>query len=160
SDQLDSITKNTDELLKESRVTVKKVGNSVEQADQVLANLQKATKPLADRSEHITKNLEEGTEQLGKTLLDVRELLRLLGRGDGSLNKFLNDPALYNNLNEVTCLALKILPRVDRALRDLEIFAEKIARHPEVLGLGGAVRPSSGLKDPPTNNYPRISPKP
>jgi len=35
-------------------------------------------------------------------------------------------------------------------LRDVEIFADKIARHPEQLGLGGVLRPSSGLKESPT----------
>jgi phospholipid/cholesterol/gamma-HCH transport system substrate-binding protein len=39
------------------------------------------------------------------------------------------------------------LPRLDRALRDVEIFADKLARHPELLGIGGAIRPSSGVKE-------------
>ena len=34
---------------------------------------------------------------------------------------------------------------------DVEIFADKIARHPEALGVGGALRPSNGLKEPPTS---------
>jgi hypothetical protein len=40
-----------------------------------------------------------------------------------------------------------MLPRLDRALRDVEIFADKLARHPNLLGIGGAVRPSSGVKE-------------
>jgi phospholipid/cholesterol/gamma-HCH transport system substrate-binding protein len=42
------------------------------------------------------------------------------------------------------------MPRVERALKDLEVFADKLARHPESIGLGGALRPSSGLKEAPT----------
>jgi len=48
---------------------------------------------------------------------------------------------------------VRILPRVDRILRDIEVFADKIARHPESLGVGGAIRPNSGLKDPPNVPY-------
>ena len=33
---------------------------------------------------------------------------------------------------------------------DFETFADKLARHPEALGIGGVVRPGTGLKDPPT----------
>jgi phospholipid/cholesterol/gamma-HCH transport system substrate-binding protein len=44
----------------------------------------------------------------------------------------------------------RIIPRLDRILRDMEIFADKVARHPESLGLGGVIRPGSGLKDAPT----------
>ncbi len=36
----------------------------------------------------------------------------------------------------------RIMPRLDRALRDLEVFAGKLARHPELIGLGGAVTES------------------
>jgi hypothetical protein len=41
-------------------------------------------------------------------------------------------------------------PRIDRILKDFETFADKLARHPEAIGLGGVVWPGSGLKDPPT----------
>ena len=44
----------------------------------------------------------------------------------------------------------KILPRLDRILSDVEVFADKIARHPESLGVSGAIRPSSGLKEAPS----------
>jgi hypothetical protein len=33
----------------------------------------------------------------------------------------------------------------------METFADKIARHPESLGLGGVVSPSSGLKEAPSS---------
>lgn len=149
SDNLESITKNTDEILKEGRQTIKRVNDSVGQADQVLANLQRATKPLADRGDSVMKNLDESAAKLNLTLTDVRELLRAAGQDDGTLRRFLGDPALYNNLNDAACQLNRVLPRVDRILRDMEVFADKIARHPESLGVGGAINPSSGLKTVP-----------
>ena len=41
----------------------------------------------------------------------------------------------------------RVMPRLDRVMRDVEVFADKIARHPESLGLGGVVSPSAGLKE-------------
>ena len=39
---------------------------------------------------------------------------------------------------------------MDQILKDLETFADKLARDPEKLGVSGVVKPDSGLKDPPT----------
>ncbi len=156
SKNLESITRNTDELVKESRQTVRRVNDSVTQADQVLANLQQATKPMAERSDIIMKNLDESTDKLNKTLTEVRELLRTTNQGDGTLGRLLTDPALYNNLNDASYLLAHTLPRLDRILRDMEVFADKIARHPESLGIGGVVNPSSGLKEAPSSTSYRM----
>jgi ABC-type transporter Mla subunit MlaD len=149
SDHLESLTKNTDDLVKESRVTLLRVNNSVGRADDVLASLQEAVKPLPERGQSILKNLQESSESLNKLLTDLRELTRGVNINDGSLRRFLVDPTLYNNLNDAACLLSRVVPRLDRILRDTEVFADKIARHPEALGLGGVVRPGAGLKDNP-----------
>jgi phospholipid/cholesterol/gamma-HCH transport system substrate-binding protein len=47
-------------------------------------------------------------------------------------------------------MVTKILPRLDRILRDMEVFSDKLARHPELLGLRGAIVPSIGLKESPS----------
>jgi phospholipid/cholesterol/gamma-HCH transport system substrate-binding protein len=79
----------------------------------------------------------------------VRELLQVIARGDGTVQKLLGDPGLYNNLNDSALMVTRILPRLDRVLRDIEIFADKLARHPELIGIGGAIRPSTGIKESP-----------
>ncbi len=146
SDNLESITKNTDELVKESRVTVKRVGDSVARAEEVLDNLQKTTRPMAERSGSVMKNLDESTAKLNLALNDVRDLLRAVGQADGALPRLLSDPTLYNRLDDAACLLVRLIPRVERILKDVEVFADKIARHPESLGVGGVVSPSSGRK--------------
>lgn len=143
---LESISRNTDEFLKESRKTLQRLNDSLTRTDEILANLQQATKPMAERSDRILKNLDEGTEKLNKTMTDVHELLRSVDQGDGTLRRLLADPSLYTNLNDAACMLARALPRVDRILRDFEVFADKVARHPETLGVGGAISPSSGLK--------------
>lgn len=146
SDNFESIGKNADAFVKEGRQTLRRLNKSLEQTDEVLTNLQKTTKPLAERSERVMKNLDESTDRLNRTLTDVQALIQAFSRSEGTLSKLLNDPGLYNNLNDASCMMLHILPRIDRMLKDLEVFADKIARHPEALGVGGAVRPGSGIK--------------
>ena len=100
------------------------------------------------------KNLDESADNLNRTLKDLRELISVVARSDGTVQKLLTDPSLYNNLNDSAVMATKIMPRLDRILRDVEIFADKLARHPELIGIGGVIRPSSGLKEAPFRIYP------
>src|SRR5262245_37099039 len=150
SDKLEAFTKDTQVFLKEGAGAMKALNDTLIRTDALIINLDKAAKPLADRGPVVMKNIEESTIHLNRTLADVRELLQAVARSDGNMQKLLTDPALYNNLNDSAAMVSRILPRLDRVLRDVEIFADKIARHPESLGLGGVIRPSSGLKENPT----------
>jgi len=154
TENMGNIAKNTDEMIRESRLTLHRVNESITRTDEVLTNLQHATKPMAERSASVMKNLDESTDKLNRTFSEVRELLRGMQGSDGTLHRLANDPGLYNNLNDAALMMARIMPRLDRALRDLEVFADKIARHPESIGLGGAITPSRGLKESPTAPYP------
>ena len=83
----------------------------------------------------------------------MNALTTAAGQSDGTLNKLLTDPSLYNHLDDAACQVSKAAPQLNLILRDLETFADKLARHPEALGIGGVVRPGNGLKDPP--RYPK-----
>jgi phospholipid/cholesterol/gamma-HCH transport system substrate-binding protein len=139
-----------DELIKDTRVTMKQVNDSLKRADEAIADLQKVMKPLGERGPKVLQNVEDATDSLNKTLKDIRELVQVVARSDGTVSKLVFDPSLYNNLNDSATMVTRILPRLDRVLRDVEIFADKLARHPELIGLGGVVRPSNGSKEMPT----------
>ena len=128
SEGLESLSKNADAFLKESR--------------QSLEYINQAVIPFANRSNTISKNLDESADKLNRVLSDLSGTSGAGTANGGSLRRFMNDPALYNNINEAACMLVRIMPRIDRALRDIEVFADKIARHPESLGVGGAIRPS------------------
>jgi phospholipid/cholesterol/gamma-HCH transport system substrate-binding protein len=146
SDNLGSITKNTDQLLTDAQRAIKQIQESVQKADGVMKNLEQATKPMAERSDSVMRNLDESSAKLDKVLGEFRELLRMISQEDSTVNRLITDPSLYQNLDEAACMVTKILPRLDRILKDLEIFADKLARHPESIGIGGVVRPGSGIK--------------
>ncbi len=154
SANFDAVVRDSDQFLKEGTKTAQRFQQTLNQTDQVLTNLNQATKPLADRGERVLRNIDASAEQLNRILAGVSEALGPISGGGGTVQKFFTDPSLYNNLNAAACMVTRVLPRVDNILRDVEVFADKIARHPESIGLGGAVRPSAGLKDAPTNPYP------
>jgi ABC-type transporter Mla subunit MlaD len=149
SEKLPEMSKNLDETLKDARATSARARESMNKADEVITNLEKATKPFAERGPNLVKNLDEVLDKTNRILGDLRDLLRVIGESDGTLRRILNDPALYNHIDDLVCGLNKMLPRVDRMLKDFELFADKLARHPESIGIGGVVRPGSGLKDPP-----------
>ncbi len=150
SDRFEQITKTTEGMLVETQKTIKRINESVSRTEEILTNLQKATKPIGERSQSIVKNLDESTGKLNLLLGDVRGLLNSFGKADGTVQRFLSDPTLFHSLTETMDGVNKMMPRLQHILRDVEIFADKIARHPESLGVGGALRPSNGLKEGPT----------
>ncbi len=137
-----SIADETELFLRQGRGTMKKV-------DETFDTLNRATKPGSSDTSGMLKNLAEGIERFNKVMGEVNELFRVIDRSDGTLRRFIADPALYNHVDDAALMVGRLLPRLDRALKDLEVFADKLARHPEALGLGGVVRPNSGIKEPP-----------
>jgi phospholipid/cholesterol/gamma-HCH transport system substrate-binding protein len=119
-------------------------------ADQAFASLNRAAGPFGDRSDRVLRNLDISLEQIARLANTLNELVAPIGRGEGSVQKLFSDPSFYNNLNDAAFMLTKLLPRVNLILIDLQTFADKIARHPETIGVGGAVRPSSGLKEGPS----------
>jgi ABC-type transporter Mla subunit MlaD len=142
-----SIADETELTLRQSRGTLKRI-------DETFDTINKGTKPGSPDSSGILKSLSEGSDRFNKAMADLNDLFRALDRNDGTLRRLIADPALYNHVDDAAILFTRLLPRLDRALKDMEVFADKLARHPESLGLGGVVRPSTGLKEPPRSQYP------
>lgn len=150
SEKLELLTRDAQGFLKEGTSAMKTMNETLMKTDELMATLRKATQSFSDKGPAMWKNIEETTINLNRSMADLREILQAVARSDGTVQRLLSDPGLYNNLNDSAAMVARILPRLDRVLRDVEIFADKIARHPESLGLGGVIRPSSGLKENPT----------
>lgn len=143
--RLDGLARNADELVQETRLVVRQTNKSLKNLDEAMASFNKVAGPIAEKAPAILKNVDEASASLVQAIADARQILNAVARGEGTFQKFLTDPAIYNNLNDSALMVTRILPRIDRALRDFETFADRIARHPESLGIGGVVRPSSGI---------------
>ena len=143
-----SIARNTDELLKDGRLTLQRLQQTLAKAETAMSDVQKVTQLIGERGPSITKNLDESLDKLNRTMTDVRELMRVIGQSDGTLKRILTDPSLYNNVDQTAASIAKMMPALNRILKDLETFADKLARHPESLGVPGVLHPGSGVKDP------------
>jgi phospholipid/cholesterol/gamma-HCH transport system substrate-binding protein len=150
SRNFESISKGADDLLKESQKSVIRLNDTITRADELFGNLQQATKPLAERGPAMIKNLDEGADRFNKSLADLQDLLRVMNQSDGAFRRLIADPALYDNINSIVCAIARDMPRIQQILKDIEVFSDKIARHPESLGVRGAVAPGKGLKENPT----------
>ncbi len=155
SERFDSISRNLDAILQDARPSSKQLSDTLNRANVVITDLQRLSKPLGDRGETIARNLDESLDKSNRALTDVLALFRALDQ-DGTIQRLLKDPSLYMHLDEAACQLMRSMPRVDRILKDFETFADKLARHPELLGVRGAVRPSAGLKEPPQPYNPPI----
>ena len=145
------------DILEQGRTTVRQLNGTLKLMDETLRDVQRATKPFGDRSGAILTNTEKATVTFNQTMLDIQQFMKALDRSNGSFRKFITDASLYNNLDAAAAMIPKMIPRLERILKDFEIFADKLARHPESIGVRGAISPGSGLKNPPT---PPISSQP
>jgi phospholipid/cholesterol/gamma-HCH transport system substrate-binding protein len=156
TEDIDQLAKNTDEMMKELKLLVKKVNDQFSVVEEMINDISVLIKPFANRSESLAKNIDEIFEKSVFTISDIRELVRVIGQADGTIKRFLTDPGIYNNLDNAIGAVTRMTPKIERVLKDVEIFTDKIARHPESIGLGGVVRPGSGLKDNPPSANPLI----
>ena len=155
SQRFNNITRNLDAILEDSRPLPKNLNTTLSKADAAMDDLRKTFAPFTARSESTARNLDESIAKLNRMLTDFSGLTKVLDQ-DGTVQRLLKDPSLYNNLNDAACQLLRSVPRFDRILKDFETFADKLARHPELLGVRGAVRPSDGLKNPPQPYQPQL----
>ncbi len=137
------------DLVDETRQTILAVRLAAHSAGQNLSNLNEVTLPLAKRSRSMVAKLDSTLGNLQTVSAELSQFSRLLRKEDGSLQKFMADPELYRNLNRSASSLAILLKNIEPIVGDLRIFSDKIARHPELIGVRGAFSGSSGLKEPP-----------
>ena len=148
SDKFEQTAQNIDQLSKDGTKTMARFNESLAKADKVIDNMTKATEPLG-----------ETTSDLQKLVAELRYVVQQFGQGHGTVQRLLTDPSLYNNANEVTYQLARMMPRLEQVMMNLEDFSDKLARHPEKLGLSGMFRPDSGLKKSPSAPTPWLQPR-
>jgi phospholipid/cholesterol/gamma-HCH transport system substrate-binding protein len=134
-------------LAEETRLTIVAARASMEQVSRNLDTIQQASLPLAQESGNIVRNLSGSLIQLEALLTEMNQFSKAINNNEGSLQKFASDPSLYQNLNRSAAELSALLTNLEPTLRDIRIFSDRVARHPELLGISGAMRGSSGLKE-------------
>ena len=133
-------------LVEETRGTIAAVRVAVTRADAALANVEGFTRPFAGRGTELATRLDDTLSNFERVSADLADLTELVSREDGSLARFASDPSFYRNLDAGAENLNVLLANLGPILRDLRVFSDKIARHPELIGVRGALRGSDGEK--------------
>jgi len=142
------------QTVSDTRAAINETRMAIDIMKAGLVNVKDATQPMADNSKQLVTKLDQSLTQFNNSLTTLQEILKdadvistMLAEEDGTFKRLATDPQLYANLNNSTAAIAVLMTKLDFILRDVRVFTDKVARHPEVLGVGGALRGSSGLKD-------------
>jgi len=136
-------------LIESSNKAISQIADTTQKLDEIATNMQKITKPLAERSETTMKNLDESVASMNSLLGDLSGIVRQFRQTDGTIQRLMTDPSIFQNVEEASAMLVSSLSELEPIMRDLSVFADKIARHPGELGVQGVVTPDAGLKEIP-----------
>ena len=131
-------------LVEDTRGTIAAVRTAVVRADGALANVEGFTRPLATRGASVANRLDATLANFEAVSGDLAVVTANLKREDGSLAQLASNPSLYRNLDASAENLNVLLANLAPVMRDLRVFSDKIARHPELIGVRGALRGSDG----------------
>jgi len=134
------------DVLTELRTTVQGIGTTVDTADRNLRNLEGLTKPLGDRGQEMVAQIDRTIGRLDETLQQASLFAKALNESQGTLGKLVRDPQVYNDLAQAAQNVSKLTKDLRPIVDDVRVFTDKIARHPEQLGVRGALDRRAGLK--------------
>jgi phospholipid/cholesterol/gamma-HCH transport system substrate-binding protein len=134
-------------LVSDTRETIVVARTTLESMQRNLQNLESVTDPLAKKGTDMIARVDTSLANLDRLLADASRFVRVLNTQDGTLQKLASDPQLYDNLNRSSQLLNVLLRGIEPIVQDMREFSDKVARRPEILGVGGAIQPSNGLRD-------------
>jgi phospholipid/cholesterol/gamma-HCH transport system substrate-binding protein len=118
----------------------------VDTADRNLRNLEGLTKPLGDRGAAMVAQIDVTIGRLDTTLQQAAMFTKALNESQGTLGKLVRDPKVYDDLAQAAATVNKLTKELRPIVDDVRVFTDKIARHPEQLGVRGAIDRRPGLK--------------
>ena len=98
---------------------VHKAGVLIDQATATLDEFTKLAGRLDTDAETIVERLVNVSDEMTTTLQEVRGLARKASSGEGTVGQLLNNPDLYESLDDAA-------DRMERTLRDLQLLLDKI----------------------------------
>jgi phospholipid/cholesterol/gamma-HCH transport system substrate-binding protein len=133
-------------FLQESRAAVEGIQQTVQLAGQNLRNLQGVTEPLGKKGPEMVEKIDRSVGRLDELLSQFVRFGRQINEQRGALGQLISNPELYDRLNRAATNIEQLTAELKPIIRDARLFSSKIAAHPELLGVRGAIKPSSGIK--------------
>ncbi len=142
------------EVLKETRGAVEQIGGTFASLERNMQNIEGLTKPLGERGPGLVEEFDSSMKKLNSLSDNMLRFSEQLNDPQGSLGAVLHDRELYLHVDHL----VKNLDELGRDLKpilnNVAIFTDKIARHPSELGVRGAIKKDTGLKDSPDTDNP------
>ena len=108
-----------EQMLNDFRRSVENSNLLIEKATSTLDRYTRLADELEQDADKIVKMLLPISDQIASTLEDVRNITRLATEGDGTVSQLLNNPDLYNSLDDAAI-------RLERTLVEIQLYIEKI----------------------------------
>jgi phospholipid/cholesterol/gamma-HCH transport system substrate-binding protein len=107
------------QLRADARSAVSKANHLIEQATEAVDRYTKLAESLDNKTTDLAQRLGRVSDQIATTLEDVRSLARKANSGEGTIGMLLNNPDLYNSLNDAAI-------RLERTLVEVQLFVQKV----------------------------------
>lgn len=134
------------ETLRQLQQSLQSIQTTTALADENLKNLQGFTRPLSEQGGEMVRHANSSIRELDELLGQVSRFTTGLNSSQGTLGQLINSPELYQQLAEAAANVNELTRRMAPILNDVRTFTDRIARHPEVLGVRGAIDRSPGIK--------------
>lgn len=134
-------------VLKETRGAVEQIGGTFASLERNMQNIEGLTKPLGDRGPVLVEEFDTSMKKLNKLSDNMLRFSEELNDPHGSLGAVLHDKELYQHVNHIAKNLDELSRDLKPILNNVWVFTDKIARHPADLGVRGALKKDSGLKE-------------
>lgn len=132
-------------MLQETQRAIAGIEGAMRLVETNLRNLEGFTEPLGQRGEAIVGNIDSSIARLNQLLGQLEVFSRSLNSGEGTLGQLINNPEIYQQINEAAATINDLTKELRPILKDARIFSDKLARHPGII-VRDAVKPGSGTK--------------
>jgi len=132
--------------LTDLREAVNSLKPSIQKADAILADVQGFTQPLGQKGPVLVESIERAAFKMDSVLGELDQFTKSINSSEGTIGRLINDPMLYESLNSVAMNVNDLTRDLRPILKDARVLSDKISRHPETLGVRGALFPNSGIK--------------
>lgn len=137
------------QVVDDLRTTLDEANQTVRVARENLENIRGVTGPLAENGSAMVKRLDTSLQNLERVTSQLAEFGETLNREDSTLGRLVRDPSLYQKLDRTMSNVQQLTQDLRPVISDLRVFSDKIARHPELLGVRGALERQAGTKGLP-----------
>lgn len=134
------------QLLRDTRQAIAQMNQTFASADKMIRNLDQFSGAMGEQGQVVFAQLASSAKKMDRLMDDLVLLTGTINSGKGTLGKLLNDPELYQDLTRTANNVEELTRQIRPILSDVRVFTDKIARHPEKLGVRGAMERDQGTK--------------